>query len=99
VLLGGADGGEGLLGEGHIRPEGLLGGDPPVAHAEERPFHEVALLERDVGVALDKLERGPRRGEEELVTALADQSGLPMPRARWTTSGSRSSIHALAIEP
>src|SRR5207245_5515644 len=55
--------------------ERLLVGDLPVGEDEEAAVADLPLAELDAGVALDDLESGARRGEEELMLALADPEG------------------------
>ena len=63
------------------------------------PSSQLALAELQAAVALDQLQRVLRRGEHDAGAAVPSQSGRPVPRAACSSSGSRSSSHAAAIEP
>ena len=88
-----------VLDERAVRAKAFGPGDPAVGKHDHRALGHLTLLEPDVGVALDGLEREEGGGEEDLSLAAASRRGRPTPRARKRRPGRRSSIQAVAIAP
>ena len=82
-----------------VGAEALLGRDPPALELEHAALGHLLLAERQPQRALDDLEGGLRRGEEDLPAAPADPERSGDPAGEVEAPAARSSIQAAAIEP
>src|SRR5436190_10891150 len=60
-----------------VRAPRFAPADAAVGEDDQRPLLHLALAQRDAAVALDDLERDPRRGEEDALAALAEPERPP----------------------
>src|SRR5207247_606572 len=83
---------ERLLLEGAVRLERFARDDLAAFDGDDRSLGQLALAQLDADVALDELERDPRRGEEELALRVAEPE-------RPAQTASQKQLGAAFVEP